>query len=442
MTAGIDFRSLNPGRNFSPTVNAFYSNGVNRPDFFRANARAMFGEGADTFAGATRNNNPVLEAWVHTLDEGNGFFPTSNTTTLSAGVGTGDATIPLVSVTGFAASGHAMIENEIVAYTSIVGSSLSGVTRGQLGTTAAAHLSGAGVKAQLGPYGSRIQYAQTTALVSAVTDRGQGLSGAARSIRGDAIGGAFFGRLDAGGVGDSVWGIYPEAIRGEGTLGVGSVWGAEIATVQFAGDQVVAKRGGTPYYQGFTGQTIGAMIQNCAGNTNGYNADNPLVVALGGNPYWRGLVFEAGSIAGVSGAKPEAVMMPEDYTVTWYSPDNVRAFNLFSTITAGAYAQELLVSEFGLIHRTMAGGTLFQAAYVANSVNYVSVVGGATGVGALVQAVGADAAVDLTVKAKGAGKLRAIFPGTYADDTAAAAAGVAIGEAYRKTGGTVAWRQV
>lgn len=33
-----------------------------------------------------------------------------------------------------------------------------------------------------------------------------------------------------------------------------------------------------------------------------------------------------------------------------------------------------------------------------------------------------------------------ITPADYADDTAAAAAGVAVGEAYRKTGGTVAWR--
>lgn len=31
---------------------------------------------------------------------------------------------------------------------------------------------------------------------------------------------------------------------------------------------------------------------------------------------------------------------------------------------------------------------------------------------------------------------------SYADDTAAAAAGIAVGDVYRKTGGTLAWRQV
>lgn len=34
-----------------------------------------------------------------------------------------------------------------------------------------------------------------------------------------------------------------------------------------------------------------------------------------------------------------------------------------------------------------------------------------------------------------------ITPAAYADDAAAAAAGVAVGEAYRVTGGNVAWRQ-
>lgn len=40
------------------------------------------------------------------------------------------------------------------------------------------------------------------------------------------------------------------------------------------------------------------------------------------------------------------------------------------------------------------------------------------------------------------GRVPSSADGPYADDTAAAAAGVAIGEWYAKTGGTVVWRQV
>lgn len=37
--------------------------------------------------------------------------------------------------------------------------------------------------------------------------------------------------------------------------------------------------------------------------------------------------------------------------------------------------------------------------------------------------------------------LEELAPGPYADDAAAATGGVAVGELYRVTGGTVAWRQ-
>lgn len=50
----------------------------------------------------------------------------------------------------------------------------------------------------------------------------------------------------------------------------------------------------------------------------------------------------------------------------------------------------------------------------------------------------ADTNLDLPVE--GRVLVSTISPADYADDTAAATAGIAVGEAYRKTGGTVAWR--
>ena len=83
-------------------------------------------------------------------------FPVSLTvvsvaTTLSAAIDAAVTTIPLASVANFpsvqanptpAPLGSVKIENEVVTYTGITGTSLTGVTRGAGGTTAAAHASG------------------------------------------------------------------------------------------------------------------------------------------------------------------------------------------------------------------------------------------------------------------------------------------------------------
>ena len=51
-----------------------------------------------------------------------------------------------------------------------------------------------------------------------------------------------------------------------------------------------------------------------------------------------------------------------------------------------------------------------------------------------------DADTNLDLPPDGRVLVSTISPADYADDAAAAAAGIAVGEAYRKTGGTVAWR--
>ena len=72
----------------------FYSDGVLPSPIARFDERLLVGEGAGDFAAATRGNNSILTAWVHTDYEGNDIFarPTA-TTTLSAGIDADDATI-------------------------------------------------------------------------------------------------------------------------------------------------------------------------------------------------------------------------------------------------------------------------------------------------------------------------------------------------------------
>lgn len=70
-------------------------------------------------------------------------------TTLSAAIGTGDTSIPLVSATGFPSSGTVFIESELINYTGISGNTLTGASRGASNTSAATHAGGTPVTAQI-----------------------------------------------------------------------------------------------------------------------------------------------------------------------------------------------------------------------------------------------------------------------------------------------------
>jgi hypothetical protein len=81
-------------------------------------------------------------------------------TTLSAAVTTTDTTISVVSTADYPPSGTLLIGSEAMTYTGTTATSFTGVTRGALGTTAAAHSSGATVRNYL-----------FTALATATTPR-------------------------------------------------------------------------------------------------------------------------------------------------------------------------------------------------------------------------------------------------------------------------------
>lgn len=65
---------------------------------------------------------------------------TQRQNTLSAAMTNVATTIPLTSSTGFASAGTVLIDSELMNYTAVSGNSLTGVSRGIGGTTAAAHV--------------------------------------------------------------------------------------------------------------------------------------------------------------------------------------------------------------------------------------------------------------------------------------------------------------
>jgi len=68
------------------------------------------------------------------------------TSTLSSSINTSVTTLTMASASSFPSSGTVIIANELITYTGVSGNTLTGLTRGANGTTAASHSSGATVQ--------------------------------------------------------------------------------------------------------------------------------------------------------------------------------------------------------------------------------------------------------------------------------------------------------
>ena len=109
------------------------------------------GSGASTSGGIrVRHYYPVGPA-VEVASTGWGLGPWSGfksgqfTSTLSSSINTSVTSLTMASSTSFPSTGTVLIDNELITYTGNSGGTLSGLTRGASGTTAASHSSGATV---------------------------------------------------------------------------------------------------------------------------------------------------------------------------------------------------------------------------------------------------------------------------------------------------------
>ena len=109
------------------------------------------GSGASTSGGIrVRHYYPVGPA-VEVASTGWGLGPWSGfksgqfTSTLSSSINTSVTSLTMASSTSFPSSGTVLVDNELITYTGNSGGTLSGLTRGASGTTAASHSSGATV---------------------------------------------------------------------------------------------------------------------------------------------------------------------------------------------------------------------------------------------------------------------------------------------------------
>jgi len=91
---------------------------------------------------------------LNTLALPQGAFFQDGVTTLSAGINNAVTTIPVVSTTGFQNAGAFIIGSKVITYTGKTATSFTGCTRGQYGSSNAAHLAGVYVGEAQAPTGA------------------------------------------------------------------------------------------------------------------------------------------------------------------------------------------------------------------------------------------------------------------------------------------------
>ena len=106
------------------------------------------GSGASTSGGIRVQHYYSVGPAVEVASTGFGLGPWSGfktgqfTSTLSADITTSVTSLTMASTTSFPSSGTVLIDNELITYTGNSGGTLTGLTRGASGTTAASHSSG------------------------------------------------------------------------------------------------------------------------------------------------------------------------------------------------------------------------------------------------------------------------------------------------------------
>lgn len=111
---------------------------------------------------------------------------------------------------------------------------------------------------------------------------------------------------------------------------------------------------------------------------------------------------------------------------------SIQSATVLTLSTNAAFANERVLSLDPNFFEATDGGS--GGAYAITLVNIIQTNGGYR----CTFNLKADTNLDMPVS----GRVPSSADGPYADDAAAAAAGINIGEIYRKTGGTVVWRQV
>lgn len=223
------------------------------------------------------------------------------------------------------------------------------------------------------------------------------------------------------------WGVYGEARRIANANGIAQA--TEFDIINLAGGSA----GYIDPYDMFANLTSINLWASC-GRPDVASSDATIALGIINNAgeartssgrYTCGICFDAHAILGTDGVSglANAIMLAKGHQMNWYYGAGRQAGGIYSNVTAAANAQWLAFSDMGLcLTQGNAGPVLFNIPPVANAANYLRMLANAAGGAVSIDADGADADIDITIRPKGAGSID--ISGSTADAATAGAVSV------------------
>jgi hypothetical protein len=205
--------------------------------------------------------------------------------------------------------------------------------------------------------------------------------------------------------GDFAWAYYGEGHRVNSTAS--NCYGMEICAVNLA-NQIVC----TPY-SAPAGITVGIQVDSGCGFgttemptvTSASAAITVVDNAAGAAPFLSGIVFTNGSVQDSFG-NHAAVVMPQNYELLWYTPDNLPSSFVKGGVATASNATGIAFEDSGLEIQNGSNQVLALFPPIANATNFLEILAGSSGSAVTVKASGTDTNINLALFPQGAGSVQ------------------------------------
>ena len=194
----------------------------------------------------------------------------------------------------------------------------------------------------------------------------------------------------------TVYGGYDEAQTLAGSSGL--TFGREIDAVNFASAPTQSTPG-TPLTYGST-----TALWLASGGQHTGASDASMAIGIKDNlaKFQTGIIFASTSLTSYGGFG-YAMRLARKHLVQWHDASDAEAAYITSTASVAANAHSIQFQDGGTIILSKTGGVLLTVAQVANAVNGIYIVPGATGVPLQITAQGADTNIGINLTPKGTG---------------------------------------
>lgn len=200
----------------------------------------------------------------------------------------------------------------------------------------------------------------------------------------------------------TVYGGYDEAQTLAGSSGL--TFGREIDAVNFAGTPTQSTPGTPLVY----GSTTALWLAAGGQHTGGFDVSMAIGIKDNLAKFQTGIIFGAAALTRYSGYS-YALRLAQKHIVQWHDAADVEASFITSSMSVAANSHSLQFQDGGTILLNKTGGVIFTVAQVANAVNGIYIVPGASGVPIQITAQGADTNVGINLTPKGTG---AVYTGS------------------------------